>query len=145
MDDLRHYVEAKDERGARHVIVLPPVFTGEEALEAFERIMKKVTGHAGVQLRVDCSQLKRIDSTGVGAIVVAIARERSGGMRIRIDSGANPYSRWLWRRLSLSEWEEDGGAAGKPGDLIPPRETGSAQEANPEPANPKPAPDARNS
>jgi ABC-type transporter Mla MlaB component len=111
MEELRHYVESKDERGVRHVIVLPPVFTGEEALEAFERIMKKVNGHSGVQLRVDCSQLKRIDSTGVGAVVVAIARERSAGMRVRIDSGENRYSRWLWRRLSLSEWEEYGGTA----------------------------------
>lgn len=108
MDELKHYTEPSDERGARHVIVLPPVFTGEESLEAFERIMKKVTGHTG-SLRVDCSQLTRIDSTGVGAIVVAFTRDRPGGMHVRIDSGVNQYSRALWRRLSLSGWEEDGG------------------------------------
>ena len=122
MDELRHYVESKDKLGAHHVIVLPPVFTGEEGLEAFERIMKKVTGHA-VQLRVDCSQLKRIDSTGVGAIVVVIARDRAGGMRVRIDSGANPYSRALWRRLSLSVWEENGGAPDQPAELTNPKPT----------------------
>jgi ABC-type transporter Mla MlaB component len=122
MEELRHYVESKDKQGAHHVIVLPPVFTGEEGLEAFERIMKKVSGHA-VQLRVDCSQLKRIDSTGVGAIVVAITRDRAGAMRVRVDSGTNQYSRALWRRLSLSVWEEDGGAPEKPAELTSPRPT----------------------
>src|SRR5215831_12794315 len=99
MSELRHYVERQGDIDL-HVIELPPVFIADAELDEFERLQKRIMTH-GTHIRIDCRQVKHMNSTAWGLIITAYTRAKENGGSLKLDASGNTYIRNFLRVTRL--------------------------------------------
>src|SRR5262249_15558123 len=118
MSEWRHYVERGGEVDL-HVIELPATFMADAELEEFERLQKKII-HQGTHIRVDCRNVKHMNSTAWGLIITAYTRAKESGGSLKLDASGNAYIRNFLRVTRLDRLGDS-----EPARLVAPETTPS--------------------
>src|SRR5262249_36395426 len=118
MSEWRHYVERGGEVDL-HVIELPATFMADAELEEFERLQKKII-HQGTHIRVDCRNVKHMNSTAWGLIITAYTRAKESGGSLKLDATGNAYVLNFLRVTRLDQLNDSTiTLIGKPGSAAP--------------------------
>jgi anti-anti-sigma regulatory factor len=107
MSELRHHVEQVD--GVEwHVIELPVMFVDDAEFEEFEKLQKRIIDR-GTHIRVDCRNVKHMNSTAWGLVITAYTKAVKLGGSLKIDATGNAHILNFLRVTGLAKLNEESG------------------------------------